>query len=166
MTYATTAHLLERFSAEEIAQRTDRSIPRRVTAPLLVAAAAGADVSAYTAEEQAAAVAVLALVATALEDADGDINGYVATRYSVPLTPAPPVITRLACDLARYYLFDDQVTETIQKRRDGAISQLRDIASGKISLGDSGSTPPPQGGAVEMTSTDAVWRRDSSQGFI
>lgn len=164
MTYATATDLLDRFAAEEIAQRADRSIPRLVTAPMLVTAAAGGSLAAYTADEQAAAAAVLVSLNQALADADSDIDGYVATRYSVPLEPVPAVITRLACDLARYYLYDDQATETIQKRRDSAQAVLRDISAGKVSLGDPAS-PAPQGGTVEMSSPEHVFSRPANGGL-
>lgn len=168
MTYATAANLLERFDAEEIAQRADRSIPRLVTAPMLVTAAGGGDMSGYTAPEQAAAAAVLALVDGALADADSEIDGYVATRYSVPLNPAPSIVKRLACDLARYHLYDDQATETIQKRRDAAVAVLRDIAGGKVSLGTTaagGTAPAAQGGMVEIASPAKVFGRPANGGL-
>lgn len=168
MTYATAANLLERFSAEEIAQRADRSIPRLVTAAMLSTAAAGGDMSGYTAPEQAAAAAALALINGALADADSEIDGYVATRYSVPLNPAPSIVKRLACDLARYHLYDDQATETIQKRRDAAVAELRDISAGKVSLGTTATgdtAPPAQGGMVEMTSPERVFARGSDGGL-
>lgn len=168
MPYATATELLERFDAEEIAQRADRNIPRLLTAEILTAAATGGDLSAYTADEQAAAAKALALINRALADAGSEIDSYVSTRYSVPLTPVPSFINRTACDLARYYLYDDQVTETIQKRRDGAIGVLRDISTGKSSLGDPATAPAasPQSGAVHLESDDSVWRRDRSEGFI
>jgi len=165
MTYATATDLLDRFAAEEIAQRADRSIPRLVTAPMLVTAAAGGSLAAYTADEQAAVAAVLVSLNQALADADSDIDGYVATRYSVPLTPVPAVITRLACDLARYYLYDDQATETIQKRRDSAQAVLRDISAGKVSLGDPAAPAAPQGGTVEISGPARVFGRDVNGGL-
>jgi len=136
MPYLSAAELLERFCAEEIAQRADRGIPRRVTAALLSTAAAGGSLAGFTAAEQEAALAALGLVNAALADASAQIDGYVATRYRVPLDPAPGSIKRLAGDLARYQLYDDAVTETIQKRRDEAIAELRDIAAGKSVLVD------------------------------
>lgn len=167
MTYATPADLLARFDAEEIAQRADRGIPRLVTSNLLATAAAGGDLSGFTAEERAATAKALTLVNSALADADSDIDGYVSTRYTVPLVPVPTVVKRLACDLARYYLYDDQATETVQKRRDAAVSTLRDISAGKVSLGDSSvSTPAPATSGVEMTSAPSVWRRENSGGFV
>lgn len=168
MTYATAANLLERFSAEELAQRADRSIPRLVTAAMLSTAAAGGDMSGFTAPEQAAAAAALALINGALADADSEIDGYVATRYNVPLNPAPSIVKRLACDLARHHLYDDQVTEVIQKRRDAAVAVLRDISAGKVSLGTTatGDTAPiAQGGMVEITSPTKVFGRPDNGGL-
>lgn len=165
MSYATAAELLERFSAEEIAQRADRSIPRLVTAAMLSTAAAGGDMSGYTVPEQAAAAAALALINGALADADSEIDGYVATRYAVPLAPAPPIVQRLACDLARYHLYDDQATDVIQKRRDAAVAVLRDIAAGRVSLGIGNSGAAPQGGLVEMVSPERVFARGTDGGL-
>lgn len=167
MTYAAASDLLDRFSADEIAQRTDRSIPRRVTAELLRAAAAGGDLSAWTVAEQTAAAESLALVVQALADADSTIDGYLAGRQSVPLANPPLVIKRLACDLARYFIYDDQVTEAIQKRYDAAISFFRDVAAGRVSLGaDLGAAAQPTGGSVDMVSDATVWGRGRSEGFI
>lgn len=166
MSYATAANLLERFSAEEIAQRADRSIPRLVTAAMLSTAAAGGSMSGYTAPEQAAAAAALALINGALADADSAIDGYVATRYAVPLAPALAAgVKRLACDLARYHLYDDQVTEAIQKRRDEAVAELRDIAAGRSSLGISNVGAAPSGGLVEMVAPERVFARDTDGGL-
>lgn len=168
MSYASAADLLERFGAEEIAQRADRSIPRLVTGAMLATAAAGGDLSGYTAPEQAASLAALSLVNGALADADSEIDGYVATRYRVPLDPVPSVIRRLACDLARHHLYDDQATEVIQKRRDAAVAVLRDLAAGKVSLGTTagGATAQPaRGGLVEMVAPARVFGRAEDGGL-
>ncbi|WP_139272666.1 hypothetical protein [Pseudomonas anguilliseptica] len=53
--YASAVQLLARYSADEIAQRADASIPPLVYGELLTKAAMGADLSDYSAEEQAAA---------------------------------------------------------------------------------------------------------------
>lgn len=167
MTYATASDLLDRFSAEEIAQRIDRSIPRQVTAELLAAAAAGGELVDYTAAEQTAVAACLSLIAQALADADSTIDGYLAGRQSVPLASPPLVIKRLACDLARFFIYDDQVTEAIQKRHDSAIAFFRDVSAGRVSLGaDLGAAAQPAGGSVEMVSEATVFGRGSSKGFI
>lgn len=166
MTYATAADLLDRFDAEEIAQRADRSTPRLVTAELLRAAAAGENLSGWTAAEQAAAAAALALIEQALADACNTIDGYIAVRYAVPLASPPTVVGRLACDMARYYLYDDMATETIQKRHDIAERFFRDVGAGKVSLGaDLGAASQPSGGTVEIGSGGSVFGRKDT-GFI
>ncbi len=167
MSYATAIELLDRFSAEEIAQRVDRSIPRLVSAELLRAAANAEDLSAYTAAEQSAASAALAVIAQALTDAASTIDGYLAGRQSVPLASPPVVIKRLACDMARYFIYDDQVTEVIQKRHDAALAFFREVAAGRVSLGaDLGAAAQPSGGSVEMVTDATAFGRKASTGFI
>jgi len=166
MTYATATELLDRFDAEEIAQRADRGTPRLVTAALMRAAAAGENLSGWTAGEQAAAAEALVRINQALADADNTIDGYVAVRHAVPLASPPLVVKRLACDLARYFLYDDQATETVQKRYDIAERFFRDVGAGKVSLGaDLGAASQPAGGTVEIGSGGNVFNRKDT-GFI
>lgn len=168
MTYATATVLLDRFAASEIAQRVDRNTPRLVDDALLQAAAAGADLSGYTAEERAAAAKALAVVQRALDDARDAINGYISGRYAMPLTHVPQILERLACDLARYYLYDDQVTDPIKARHDAAIKVLGDVAAGRAQLGaelQSAQQPASQATA-EVVSAGTVWARKTSQGFV
>lgn len=168
MTYATTTELLTRFDAVEIAQRADRGIPRLVSADLLTAVASNGDLSAWTADEVARAGVALIVIGRALKDADDAINSYVSSRYSLPLTPVPPVLQRVACDLARYFLYDDQVTEVIQKRYDACIKLLADVAAGRVSLGsdDATGSQPTTSSAPELTTSARVWARSSAKGFI
>lgn len=168
MTYATATQLMTRFDATEIAQRADRGVPRLVSGALLAAAAAGESLAAWTAEEQAAAAKALVVVQRALQDGDDTINSYVSTRYTLPLAPVPPVLERVACDLARYYLYDDQVTEAVKQRYDACIKLLGDVAAGRVTLGADGATgqEPATSAAPELSSGGRVWGRDNSTGFI
>lgn len=165
MPYATATDLLDRFDAEEIAQRADRATPRLVTADLLKLAAAGGAMTAYTTAEQAAATAALAIVNRALTDAGDAIDGYLAGRHAVPLANPTQAIARIACDMARYFLFDDQATDTVQRRYDMAVQYCRDVAAGKVSLGPT-NVAPPSGGTVEMISDGTVFSRTNSGSFI
>ena len=141
MSYATTSALLARFDAEEIAQRTDRSLPRVVTGDMLAALAAGGSMVAYTAQQQQAAAAALAVVQTAQQDACDTINGYANGRYSVPLVTPPNAVLLAECDIARYFLYDDNTTEVVKQRYETAISYLKSIRDGKVSLGPVGGAP-------------------------
>lgn len=165
--YASAAQLLARYSADEIAQRADASVPPVVYGELLSAAANGADLSGYSADEQAAAQAALARVERALEDARQTIDSYLGGRYQLPLTQAPEVLERIAGQLARYFLYDDAATEQIGNLYKDSLKFLESVATGRVQLGPTttGTTAQPSAGA-EMVSGGTVFGRDSSRGYI
>lgn len=166
--YATPSDLLERFDAAEIAQRCDRGIPRLVNGDLLMAVAKSADLSAYTDDESARAHEALALVQRALQDASDTINTYLSGRYSMPLATVPSVLSRVASELARYYLYDDQVTDAIKTRYDANIKWLEGVSKGTVALGvesASGAQPVSNAGA-ELVSSGSVWKRPVAGGFL
>ncbi|WP_137971869.1 gp436 family protein [Pseudomonas sp. F(2018)] len=165
--YASAAQLLARYSAEEIAQRADDSVPSLVDGLLLAKAVRGDDLSDYSSEEQAAAAAAQANIERSLLDADSTINGYLASRYQTPVVQAADVLERIACQLARYFLYDDAVTDQVKKNHDDSIAFLRDVSRGNVQLGpgDSGATAQSSAGA-EMVSESLVFSRDNSKGFI
>ncbi len=137
MAYCTQDDLITRYGEEELIQLTD---------------ATGAGViNADT-------------VARAIADAAGEIDGYLAGRYSVPLSPVPKSIERIACDIARYYLYADQITEAVKKRYDDAVLFLRGIARGDIHVGvdDAGAAPVSDNGAVMQSGGNVFTRKDRS----
>lgn len=161
MAYITSTELLLRFDAEEIAQVAERGLPRRVTAELLTAAVAGTDLSGWSAADVEAVGKALAVIAQAIEDAQSAIDGYLSGRYGTPMATPPAVVKRLACDVARYYLYDDHATETVQKRYDAAIAFFRDVAAGKVTLGPEANATRPAGGSVHMVSGERVFSRSA-----
>lgn len=140
MTYATQSDMEERFGSTELAQRTDR--------------AAGVVIDAT-------------VLARALADADAEINGYLATRYTLPLPSTPVVLVRMACDLARYRLFDDGVPETVRVRYQDAVSLLKRLSSGEVQL--AGIAPVAAvggaGNAVATHTPDRVFGRSQLAGY-
>jgi len=107
MTYATQADLVDRFGETELAQRTNR-------------------VDGLTIDT--------AVLGRALADADAEIDGYLAARYTLPLASAPVVLTRLAADIARYRLYDDGTPEAVRQRYEDAVSLLKRLSSGDVQL--------------------------------
>lgn len=86
-----------------------------------------------------------------LADASALIDGYLASRYSLPLVVTPDLLVSLCCDLARYALFVDAVPDAVEARRDQAMTSLRDIAAGRLRLdlgAGADSVPAPTGLAV------------------
>lgn len=125
MSYATVQDMVDRFSERELIQLT-----------------AGADASTIDAEK----------VERMLADAQAYLDGYVGAVYQLPLIgcvkPAPtlddpaatalvppPALVRWACDVARYYLYDQVAPEhEVFVRFKAAQRDLEAIATGKAVL--------------------------------
>ena len=134
--YATLQNMLDRFGETEIAQLTDIG-------------------------EVATGGVVQAVLDRALEDADAEINGYLAARYTLPLTSTPTLLVGIASDIARYRLYRDQVSETVNARYKAAVKLLENIAAGKVSLGlDASSAPAPVSDSVHFGTPTRVFARD------
>ena len=108
MPYATQADLVERFGETEIIQLSDRDRTGAIES---------------------------AVVTAKLADADAEIDAYLATRYTLPLASVPTVLKRVACDVARYHLFDDRVTDDVRRRYEDALKFLQAVAKGTVSIG-------------------------------
>lgn len=98
----------------------------------------GVDELAALADRNGDGLADAALVARALADADAEIDSYLAGRYALPLAVVPPVLSRLACDVAVYRLASEAgsgLTEERRTRYEDAVAWLRRAADGQVSLG-------------------------------
>jgi len=113
MPYASQDDLETRFGVIEIAQLSDR-------------------VNGTTADAT--------VVARAISDAEAEIDGWLGQRYQLPLASVPAVLGLIACDLARYYLYDDRATDAVKKRYDDAVRRLKALANGEMVL--DGAAPP------------------------
>lgn len=102
----------------------------------------------------------------AIDDASAEVDGYLAGRYDLPLSVVPTVLTRIACDITRYYLYDDAVPDRVEKRYDDAVKFLRSVGKGEISLGvDSGGAEAQPADMAEMQTGGRIFGRDDN-GFV
>ncbi|MBE2242391.1 MAG: DUF1320 domain-containing protein [Burkholderiaceae bacterium] len=123
MSYANVVDMIARFGAAELVQLTDTTfIPP-------------------TAMDEAR-------IELKLDDACVFIDGYVGQVYRLPLRGCakptggdepeyvpPPVLTRLACDVARYFLYADLAPEhEVYRRHKAAVAELEAIAAGRAQL--------------------------------
>lgn len=118
MSYATQQDLVDRFGEQELVELTNREGGDTVDA---------------------------AVVAKALADADAMVDTYLAGRYAVPVSPAPPLLVRLAADIARFFLHGKAATESVRQAFDDALTMLQQISAGRASLPDAA---PPGGASV------------------
>lgn len=78
------------------------------------------------------------VVEDAIAFADAHIDSYLREKYEVPLAILPANLKGMACDFARYRLYQDQPTELVQSRYDVGCFYLKDVARGLVNL-DTGS---------------------------
>ena len=100
---------------------------------------------------------VAPLIDEAIADADGEIDGYLAKRYAVPLAPVPKVINKFSKDIAVYNLFSrigiDEGTDqkTYLNRYNAAVKFLTLVAEGKVSIGADADGDPAAAAAIGFT---------------
>jgi phage gp36-like protein len=125
MSYCTYTDLVERFGAKELSQLTNMNGP-------------------------------CPAIDGAIDDATAEIDGYLSSRYSLPITgQIPALLKRCACEMARYFLWDDNATDHVRQRYEDAIGILQGIANGTID-------PPLAGNikkTISFTGLPSVWAR-------
>ena len=137
--YATQADLIDRFGEAEIAQLSDR-------------------VNGSTPDA--------AVIDRALADAQAEIDAYLGARYALPLDTIPPVIVRLAADVARYHLYSGGSNEAVRQRYLDAVSLLKRLASGEVRLDGAVQHPPAEGAiAVGVRAPQRVFGSDLLQSY-
>lgn len=141
MPYATQQNMIDRFGQQELIELTDRAAPRTDAI-------------------------VAGVLDRALDDADAEINGHLGAKFTLPLSPVPNVLERIACDIARYYLYDERVTEAVKDRYNNAVKFLKGVVSGEITIGvDADSLTPAVSGGPEYVAADPVFSRDKLDDF-
>lgn len=133
MAYATLADLYARFGREEIDQ---------------------------VADTDGTGSADPVLVGRALDDAAAEIDAALVGRYQLPMVPVPPLLTRIACDLARESLYSDTLPDVADARAKTARGLLRAIATGQLRL--DGAAAAPTGGTGGQDTVEIVTGRRHS----
>lgn len=105
-------------------------------------------------------------VALAVASASGQMDMYIGSRHSLPLSGISSGqsadLTRLCCDIARYRLWDDRASDEVRARYDDALRVLEQISTGKLPLipeSMSGDEPASmiRAGSRSLAFTDEVW---------
>jgi phage gp36-like protein len=109
MAYIDKAMMILKFSEPEIIQLTDR------------------DGSTHA--------IVDAVLDPAMLDAEAEVDSYLGSRYVLPLPSVPEILQVFTCDIARYRLYDDAAPAEVQRRYERAVSWLKDVSRGLVSLG-------------------------------
>ena len=140
--YVTQANLVERFGETELAQLTDT-----VNRPASVIAGDR--------------------VEAACRDASALIDSYLAQRYTLPPGgDMPPVLVRIAGDIALYYLHGSRARDDhpVTMRHRDALAWLRDVARGTVQLEADGPDAAPSQGGAGFSGGRPVFARDRPRG--
>lgn len=140
MPYATLDDLIERASEAEIRQIADRDRDGAIDPDV---------------------------VESALIDADNLINGYVATKYAMPLPSVPDLVRTWATIIARYELHHNGAPDHVVRDYNNALAALKDVAAGTATLpvAPGESAPAAVSGTVMAAHPPQVFTADRLQGW-
>ena len=112
------------------------------------------------------------LAEEAITDADAEIDGYLAKRYSLPFTETPKVLNKFSKDISLYNLAsrkgvdENDREKTYLTRYKAAIAFLTKVAEGLIDIGVSGiSKESLSKTGFSMKSSDRLFTRNSMKGW-
>lgn len=139
MPYATQQDLIDRFGLDEITQISD---------------------------ETGSGTLDTGRVAQALADANAQVDGYLGTRYTLPLSTVPPALTLNACDVARYRLAR-MPTDEMRQRYQDALRWLGKVATGEYGLGvDAQGQTPAETSGIQISADRRVFDRDRLSDYV
>lgn len=106
------------------------------------------------------------VIDAAIADASGTVDGYLraAGSYTLPISSPPELIKRVACDIARYNLWDDAASEEVRNRHQDAMRILRDISAGTVALDIADQNEGIQV-AVKRTAADRRYTRETLDSY-
>jgi phage gp36-like protein len=124
----------------------------------------------YIEDELEREAKIVPLVEEAIGDADGEIDGYLAKRYPVPVSPTPKVINKFSKDIAVYNLFsragidEGEKEKNFLNRYKAAVRFLENVAKGVIDIGASDNTKRAATG-FQVNSNPRLFSRNSMKGM-
>ena len=84
----------------------------------------------------------------------------------MPLTIVPALLVRMACDLARYRLFGDRVTEQVRQLYTDAVRDLKAIAGGAIKIdGAAPLAPSSASTTIKVSAPASIFSSDAVGGY-
>ena len=95
------------------------------------------------------------VVAEAINLADAEIDAYLGSRYTLPLSPVPDQVKGLSMDMTLYHLYSRRsVAPTVRRQKyETALSFLKQVAAGEAVV---------EGASEPLTETEQVESEFSS----
>lgn len=109
----------------------------------------------------------LTVLTAALNTASSMIDGYLAVRYTLPLTTESPMLVQCCCVITRYNLESGKATDQAVEQYKAAVKWLQDVSKGVVQIGPGTDGETPEGtDTALMESAGSVWARQNAKGFI
>ena len=108
-----------------------------------------------------------AVVDEAIDRAGGEIDTYAGRQYATPLSPVPDIIRDAAVvlTLCRLYNRRQGPPESLLTERSRVTSWLKDLAAGRVGLGEGDPAGTPPSSAADIDSSGRIFSRDTLEGF-
>lgn len=142
MSYTTLSDLTARFGDRMIVALTDRG-------------------------QVATGVIDMTVVSRAITEADAVIDGYLAARYALPVSPVPALLGDIALAIVIWKLHIAAPDPKIEADYKDALRALKDIAAGVITLTAAGaSSAEVNASGVQVTDRERPFTAENLKGFI
>lgn len=115
------------------------------------------------ADDDADGVADAAVLAEAIAQADAEIDGYLGSRYPIPIAPVPALLRALATAVSVWRLYGHRGLDDDRRRKDydDAIATCKRLARGEMVLPDVTSGEVASDGAdlpaATRSAADRLW---------
>ena len=139
MLYCSEQDLIDRFGEDELIDLTDRINLGVINQQVLI---------------------------QAITDASDQMSVYLS-RFEFTAENLPKVLKPIACDITRYRLYDESITENVQKRYDAGMKFLMSVNKGEITIGTTtDGSKITSVDLAEIKSSGSVFSRENSTGFV
>jgi phage gp36-like protein len=109
------------------------------------------------------------IVARHIVDAESMIDSYLAKRYVLPLAQVPPVLEKVAADLAIYFIHGSSIDKdsAVATAYRGTMTWLSEVSKGTVTIEGATPTAPAQagGGQILTAGPERQLTRDSLSGL-
>ena len=113
---------------------------------------------------------IIPIIEGAIVDAEAEIDGYLAKRYPLPLSPVPKVLNKFTKDIAVYNLYsrigidENDREKNYLNRYKAAVRFLQLLAEGKVEIGAVDTATAAKTG-FSVTSSPRLFSRDKLRGM-
>jgi phage gp36-like protein len=109
------------------------------------------------------------IVNKCIADADSLIDGYLSSKYSVPLVTVPALVNKFSVSIALHNLYSRRpalaMNETIRQNYEDAVEYLEKVAKGDVGIGIDPPPIQPSTAKPFSTSSGRDFTKESMRGW-